>query len=111
MTQKILAIQGIVSQENKEHPKTQHTRKRRNLTVPKICVFRCVVFSGALFRGFQKGFLLFSEVSKGGFCDSRGREISIIGVVRRIQLGAPAQEKKNGINYCNRCAQDPNSIC
>ena len=36
------------SAENKEHPKTQHTRKRRKLTVPKICVFGCVAFSGAL---------------------------------------------------------------
>ena len=32
----------------REHPKTQHTRKRRKLTVPKICVFGCVAFSGAL---------------------------------------------------------------
>ena len=32
----------------KTHPKTQHTRKRRYLTVPRICVFGCVAFSGAL---------------------------------------------------------------
>ena len=29
------------SEENKEHPKTQHTRKRKHLTVPRICVFGC----------------------------------------------------------------------
>ena len=37
----------IFSEGNKEHPKTQHTRKRRKLTAPfQICVF--VAFSGAL---------------------------------------------------------------
>ena len=36
------------SEENKEHPKTQHTRKRRSSTVSRICVFGCVAFSGAL---------------------------------------------------------------
>ena len=32
----------------KKHPKTQHTRKRRKLTAPKLRVFGCVAFSGAL---------------------------------------------------------------
>ena len=34
----------------KEHPKTQHTRKRRRSTVPRICVFGCVAFSGVFWR-------------------------------------------------------------
>ena len=33
---------------SREHLKTQHTRKCRKLTVPKICVFGCVAFLGAL---------------------------------------------------------------
>ena len=36
------------NQRSKKHPKTQHTRKRRKLAVPKICVFGCVAFLGAL---------------------------------------------------------------
>ena len=44
------------SEETKEHPKAQHTRKCRYSTVPRICTFRCVAFSGALcsaLRGCQ----------------------------------------------------------
>ena len=37
----------MFSEENKEHPKTQHTRKQ---AIPRTCVFGCVAFSGALFR-------------------------------------------------------------
>ena len=33
---------GCISEGNKEHPKTQNTRKRRYLTVPRIRVFGCV---------------------------------------------------------------------
>ena len=38
------------SEDNKQHPKTQHTRKRRKQTIPKVCVFGCVAFSGAKSR-------------------------------------------------------------
>ena len=41
-------VQTVNFRGNKEHPKTQHTRKRRKLTAPKICVFGCIAFSGAL---------------------------------------------------------------
>ena len=43
-----IQIGTIISEENKKHPKTQHTRKRRQSTISRICVFRCVAFSGAL---------------------------------------------------------------
>ena len=38
----------------KKHPKTQHTRKRRHPTVPRICVFGCVAFSGVLWRPLRE---------------------------------------------------------
>ena len=38
------------SEENKEHPKTQHTRKRKFSERSGTCVFGCVAFSGALWR-------------------------------------------------------------
>ena len=34
----------------KKHPKTQHTRKHRQSTIPNICDFGCVAFSGAFWR-------------------------------------------------------------
>ena len=37
-------------EENKEHPKTQHTRKRRFSEGSSSCVVGCVAFSGALWR-------------------------------------------------------------
>ena len=52
-----LGFRGFCLASAKEHPKTQHTRKRRHLTVPRICVFGCVAFSGVFwgpFRGEQR---------------------------------------------------------
>ena len=39
---------GVLLEGNKEHPKTQHTRKRRFWKQSITCVFGCVAFSGAL---------------------------------------------------------------
>ena len=41
---------GALLEGNKEHPKTQHTRKRRFWEQSITCVFGCVAFSGALWR-------------------------------------------------------------
>ena len=38
---------GALLEGNKEHPKTQHTRKRRFSERSVFCIFGCVAFSGA----------------------------------------------------------------
>ena len=38
----------------KTHPKTQHTRKRKYPTVPRICDFGCVAFSGVFWRPLRR---------------------------------------------------------
>ena len=52
------ALHGLRAFEKRlKHPKTQHTRNHRELTVPRICVFGCVAFSGACchpLRGEQR---------------------------------------------------------
>ena len=41
---------GALLEGNKEHPKTQHTQKRRFWKRSVTCVFGCVAFSGAFWR-------------------------------------------------------------
>ena len=46
---------GALFEGNKEHPKTQHTRKRRFSERSVFCVFGCVAFSGAFCSPLIKG--------------------------------------------------------
>ena len=48
---------GALLEGNKEHPKTQHTRKRRFWEQSITCVFGCVAFSGALCSPLTKNSL------------------------------------------------------
>ena len=45
-----LLIWGGYGLQGKSTPKTQHTRKREYLVVPRICDFGCVAFSGVFWR-------------------------------------------------------------
>ena len=78
------------SEENKEHPKTQHTRKRRQWTVSRTCVSGCVAFSGVLcspLRGHQN---TTENTVRPKIADSRnGRLPALSGVLRfRVCFGA-----------------------
>ena len=67
---------GALLDGNKEHPKMQHTRKRRFSERSIFCVFGCVAFSGAFWRLPIRCFLMVP--SRGflllRFCDGRALE-------------------------------------
>ena len=72
---------GALLEGNKEHPKTQHTRKRRFSERSIICVFGCVAFSGALCSPLKSIAIQMGGVSRYKlvvciyytFCQEKGR--------------------------------------